>query len=68
MWSKRRNIWRIRKKIIIERRYFMTVKDYADMVVSMDADLQDDINAVDGMVEKYKYLLIWSFQFMERMK
>lgn len=31
----------------------MTVKDYADMIVSMDADLQDDINAVDGMVEKY---------------
>lgn len=31
----------------------MTVKDYADMVISMDADLQDDINAVDEMVEKY---------------
>ncbi|MBE5936191.1 MAG: glycosyltransferase family 2 protein [Lachnospiraceae bacterium] len=31
----------------------MTVKDLADMVISMDADLQDDINAVDGMVEKY---------------
>ena len=31
----------------------MTVKDYADMVISMDADLQDDINAVDGMVDKY---------------
>ena len=25
----------------------MTAKNYADMVVSMDADLQDDINAVD---------------------
>jgi len=32
----------------------MTVKDCADMVVSMDADLQDDINAVDEMVAKYK--------------
>ena len=31
----------------------MTAKDYADMVVSMDADLQDDIDAVDEMVEKY---------------
>ena len=24
-----------------------TAKDYADMVISMDADLQDDINAID---------------------
>ena len=31
----------------------MTVKDYADMTISMDADLQDDIDAVDEMVEKY---------------
>lgn len=31
----------------------MTVKDCADMVISMDADLQDDINAVDEMIEKY---------------
>ena len=31
----------------------MTAKNYADMVISMDADLQDDINAVDEMVEKY---------------
>ena len=31
----------------------MTVKDYADMVISMDADLQDDINAIDEMVDKY---------------
>lgn len=31
----------------------MTVKDYADMVISMDADLQDDINAVNEMVDKY---------------
>ena len=25
----------------------------ADMIISMDADLQDDINAIDGFVEKY---------------
>lgn len=31
----------------------MTVKDHADMVISMDADLQDDINAIDEMIEKY---------------
>ena len=31
----------------------LTVKDYADMVISMDADLQDDINAIDEMVDKY---------------
>lgn len=32
----------------------LTVKDLADMVISMDADLQDDINAVDEMVLQYK--------------
>ena len=32
----------------------MTVKNCADMVISMDADLQDDINAVDEMINKYK--------------
>ncbi len=31
----------------------MTVMDKADMIISMDADLQDDINAMDEMVEKY---------------
>ncbi len=31
----------------------MTVKGIADMVISMDADLQDDINVIDRMVEKY---------------
>lgn len=31
----------------------ITAKDRADMVISMDADLQDDIGAVDEMVEKY---------------
>ncbi len=31
----------------------MTAKDRADMVISMDADLQDDVEAVDAMVEKY---------------
>lgn len=32
----------------------MTAKEYADVVISMDADLQDDIGAIDGMLEKYK--------------
>ena len=31
----------------------MTVMEDADMAISMDADLQDDINAIDQMVEKY---------------
>ena len=31
----------------------MTAKDRADVTISMDADLQDDINAVDGMLENY---------------
>lgn len=30
----------------------MTAKNYADIIVSMDADLQDDINAIDGFLEK----------------
>lgn len=31
----------------------MTVKDVCDVSISMDADLQDDINAMDKMIEKY---------------
>ncbi len=31
----------------------MTVKDICDMAITMDADLQDDINTIDAMVEKY---------------
>ncbi|MCI8409260.1 MAG: glycosyltransferase family 2 protein [Lachnospiraceae bacterium] len=31
----------------------MTVKECADMVISMDADLQDDIGVIDDMVEEY---------------
>jgi glycosyltransferase involved in cell wall biosynthesis len=31
----------------------MTARNYADVVISMDADLQDDINAIDGMIDKY---------------
>ena len=31
----------------------MTAKDYADLVISMDADLQDDIDAIDEMIDKY---------------
>lgn len=32
----------------------MVAKDHADVVISMDADLQDDINAIDEMLEKFK--------------
>ena len=32
----------------------MTAKEHADVIISMDADLQDDINAIDKMLEKYK--------------
>lgn len=31
----------------------MTVKDYCDVSISMDADLQDDIDAMDKMMKKY---------------
>ena len=31
----------------------MTAKEYADMTISLDADLQDDINAVDRMIDAY---------------
>lgn len=31
----------------------MTAKDRCDMAISMDADLQDDVDAVDAMVEEY---------------
>ena len=30
-----------------------TAVNYADMIISMDADLQDDINAMDEMIDKY---------------
>lgn len=30
----------------------MTAKSYAEILVSMDADLQDDIDAIDGFLEK----------------
>ena len=32
----------------------MTLKEYADAVISIDADLQDDINAIDKMLDKYE--------------
>ena len=32
----------------------MTLRDKADAVISLDADLQDDIDAIDGMLEKYE--------------
>lgn len=31
----------------------MTVRELCDMAITMDADLQDDINTIDAMVEKY---------------
>ncbi len=31
----------------------MTVKDICDMAITMDADLQDDINTIDSMVKEY---------------
>ena len=31
----------------------MTAKDRADIVISLDADLQDDVDAIDEMVRKY---------------
>lgn len=31
----------------------MTAKEHADIVISMDADLQDDINVMDKMVKEY---------------
>ena len=30
----------------------MTAKEYADITISMDADLQDDINVIDDMIEE----------------
>ena len=32
----------------------MTVKDECDVTISMDADLQDDINAIDAMLDEYE--------------
>lgn len=32
----------------------MTAKEHADCVISLDADLQDDIDAIDRMLEKYE--------------
>ena len=32
----------------------MTLKDKADAVISIDADLQDDINAIDEMLEEFE--------------
>ena len=31
----------------------MTAKDEADMAISLDADLQDDVGVLDAFVEKY---------------
>lgn len=32
----------------------MTAKEFADFIITMDADLQDDINAVDDMIAEYQ--------------
>ena len=32
----------------------LTAVNYADMIISMDADLQDDINAIDPMLDKFE--------------
>ncbi len=32
----------------------MTAKERADVIISMDADLQDDINAIDEMLDKHQ--------------
>lgn len=32
----------------------MTAKDYCDAAISLDADLQDDVNAIDRMIEQYE--------------
>lgn len=32
----------------------VTLKDYADAVISIDADLQDDIDVIDKMLDKYE--------------
>ncbi|MCI5552656.1 MAG: glycosyltransferase family 2 protein [Tenericutes bacterium] len=32
----------------------MKAKEKADIIISMDADLQDDINAIDEMIKKYE--------------
>lgn len=31
----------------------MTVKDWSDAVITIDADLQDDLNAIEGMIDAY---------------
>lgn len=31
----------------------MHAKDHSDVAISLDADLQDDVNAIDEMIEKY---------------
>jgi glycosyltransferase involved in cell wall biosynthesis len=32
----------------------LAARDYADVTISLDADLQDDINSIDEMLEKYR--------------
>ena len=45
----------------------LTAKNYADVGISMDADLQDDIDAIEKMIDKYHegndivYGVRWSY-------
>lgn len=32
----------------------LTAKEYADAIISIDADLQDDVNVIEEMVDRYK--------------
>ena len=41
----------------------MTAKDRCDMAISMDADLQDNIDAVDAMVDKFHPRSNWAARF-----
>ena len=47
----------------------MTAKKYADVVVSIDADLQDDVNAIDKMIDKYQegYEIVYGVRSTRKM-
>ena len=38
----------------------MTAREYVDCAISMDADLQDDIEVVDGFLDKFRKAATWS--------
>lgn len=37
----------------------MTAKDWSDAVVTIDADLQDDLNAIEEMIDAYTAVTMW---------